>query len=88
MKTATAFIFLLLLLDSRAQTVEDVTAIQEGNSILVSYSPERNNSKYISALQLFSGFRENVLNNSPNAPQYGVIQDTGDEGGEFIFILK
>lgn len=51
-------------------------------------SLERNNSKYISALQLFSGFRENVLNNSPNAPQYGVIQDTGDEGGEFIFILK
>ena len=51
-------------------------------------SLERNNSKYISALQLFSDFRENVLNNSPNAPQYGVIQDTGDEGGEFIFILK
>lgn len=51
-------------------------------------SLERNNSKYISDLQLFSGFRENVLNNSPNAPQYGVIQDTGDEGGEFIFILK
>lgn len=51
-------------------------------------SLERNHSRYISALELFAGFREAVLNNSPNAPQYGVIMDTGDQGGEFIFKLR
>ena len=47
-----------------------------------------NEKKYLSASELFSSFREAVLNNSPNIPQYGVIQDTGDEGGEFIFIKR
>ncbi|MFC2111788.1 caspase domain-containing protein [Bacteroidota bacterium] len=47
-----------------------------------------NNKKYMSSGELFSSFREAVLNNSPNTPQYGVIQDTGDEGGEFIFIKR
>jgi hypothetical protein len=26
--------------------------------------------------------------NSPTEPQYGTIQNSGDEGGEVIFILK
>lgn len=47
-----------------------------------------NDKKYISASEIFSSFREAVLNNSPNIPQYGVIQDTGDEGGDFIFIKR
>jgi hypothetical protein len=47
-----------------------------------------NEKKYISASELFNSFREAVLNNSPNIPQYGVIQDTGDEGGDFIFIKR
>jgi len=47
-----------------------------------------NEKKYLPASELFNSFREAVLNNSPNIPQYGVIQDTGDEGGEFIFIRR
>ena len=47
-----------------------------------------NEKKYLPASELFNSFREAVLNNSPNIPQYGVIQDTGDEGGEFIFIKR
>ena len=47
-----------------------------------------NDKKYMPASELFSSFREAVLNNSPNVPQYGVIQNTGDEGGEFIFIKR
>ena len=49
---------------------------------------QRNKQKYISTGRLFYDFRDAVLNNSPNIPQYGVIQDTGDEGGEFIFIRR
>jgi WD40 repeat protein len=37
---------------------------------------------------LFSSFKQAVMNNSPNVPQYGVIQNVGDEGGDFIFIHK
>ena len=37
---------------------------------------------------LFTNFRTAVLNNSPTEPQYGIIQNAGDEGGEFMFIRK
>lgn len=51
---------------------------------------EQNDSPYISAEQLFSSFKIAVINNSPNGqvPQYGDIKEAGDEGGDFIFILK
>lgn len=47
-----------------------------------------NTQPYISAEELFSSFKNAVLNNSPNIPQYGEIKDTGDEGGDFIFIKR
>lgn len=49
-----------------------------------------NPNEMMSALQLFNSFRIAVINNSPNAqtPQFGDIRETGDEGGEFIFIKK
>jgi hypothetical protein len=47
-----------------------------------------NKEKYLSSDMLFTSFRQAVLNNSPTEPQYGTIQNAGDEGGEFIFILK
>jgi hypothetical protein len=47
-----------------------------------------NENRYLSATELFNSFRQAVLNNSPNIPQYGVIQNTGDEGGDFIFIRR
>ncbi|NJO91487.1 MAG: caspase family protein [Chloroflexia bacterium] len=49
---------------------------------------EQNDKKYLPAAKLFNSIRDAVLNNSPNVPQYGVIQGGGDEGGEFIFIRK
>lgn len=49
---------------------------------------ENNEEKYTSSLELFYQLRVPVMNNSNNTPQYGTIQNTGDEGGEFIFIRK
>jgi len=43
---------------------------------------------FISAEEIFGSFKIAVLNNSPNVPQYGEIKDTGDEGGDFIFIKR
>lgn len=60
-------------------------------SVFIEYFMKRlldNNKKYLSSGELYNSFRDAVLNNSPNIPLYGVIQDTGDEGGEFIFIKR
>jgi len=47
-----------------------------------------NTDRYLSSEQLFSKIKVAVLNNSQTIPQFGTIQDTGDEGGDFIFIRK
>ena len=60
-------------------------------SVFLEYMVKRlndNEEKYLSAEKLFSSFREAVLNNSPNIPQYGTVQNAGDEGGDFIFIRR
>jgi tetratricopeptide (TPR) repeat protein len=49
---------------------------------------ENNKAKYLSANQLFQDIEIPVGNNSPNTPQFGVIRNVGDEGGDFIFIQK
>jgi len=60
-------------------------------SVFVKYLVKKltqNPEKYLSAEQLFFSFKPAVLNNSENIPQYGVIKNAGDEGGDFIFIRK
>jgi len=60
-------------------------------SIFLKYFTQRlveNKEKYLTTEQLFSSLRMAVMNNSPNIPQYGTIQNVGDEGGDFIFIKK
>jgi hypothetical protein len=60
-------------------------------SVFLKFLVERlsdNKEKYLSSDMLFASFRQAVLNNSPTEPQYGTIQNAGDEGGEFIFIRK
>ena len=60
-------------------------------SVFLEYLVKRlknNKEKYISADMLFASFRQAVMNNSPTEPQFGTIQNAGDEGGEFIFIRK
>jgi hypothetical protein len=47
-----------------------------------------NNEEYLSSEQLFSSFRLAVINNSDAIPQYGEIEKVGDQGGDFIFLLK
>jgi len=49
---------------------------------------EENRAKYLSGSQLFQDIEIPVGNNSPNTPQFGVIGNVGDEGGDFIFITR
>ena len=45
-----------------------------------------NQDEFLPAEKLFFSFKPAVLNNSENIPQFGVIKNAGDEGGDFIFI--
>lgn len=62
-------------------------------SVFVEYLLKRlkdNAEQYMSSEQLFSSLRQAVINNSPNAqvPQFGEIRETGDEGGDFVFVRR
>jgi hypothetical protein len=60
-------------------------------SVFIEYLSKRlaeNTEQYLSAEQLFYSLKPAVINNSNNIPQYGVIKNAGDEGGDFIFILR
>jgi hypothetical protein len=60
-------------------------------SVFIEYLIKRldsNRQKYLSSEALYSSMKEAVMNNSPNIPRYGTIQNVGDEGGDFIFIRR
>ena len=74
----------------KAMTSGTLTEVPD-QSVFLKYLIDRmqnNFEEYLSAEQLFSKLRLAVINNSKVIPQYGVIQEVGDEGGDFIFILK
>lgn len=62
-------------------------------SVFVQYMLKRlqgNSETYLSSEQLFASMRQAVINNSPNGqvPQFGEIRETGDEGGDFVFVKR
>lgn len=64
---------------------------KEGHSVFAYYflkALTNNQSKFYDASQLFSTIKIPVTNNSEQSPQFQSIKNTGDEGGQFIFIKK
>ena len=62
-------------------------------SVFLEYLIQRldeNSNYFLSSEQLFASFKIAVINNSSTSqvPQYGEIRETGDEGGDFLFIRK
>ncbi|SMG13586.1 Caspase domain-containing protein [Marivirga sericea] len=60
-------------------------------SVFLKYLAQRlieNENVLLSAEELFNSFKIAVINNSKNGqvPQYGAIYQSGDEGGDFIFL--
>ncbi len=49
---------------------------------------EENQELYLSSEQLFTSFRHAVSANSNALPQYGEIDNVGDQGGDFIFLKR
>ncbi|MFC2115895.1 caspase family protein [Bacteroidota bacterium] len=62
---------------------------KEGHSVFTYYlikSLRENQDKFFDASQLFNQVRIPVINNSEQSPEFQPIKNTGDEGGQFIFI--
>ena len=52
---------------------------------------EEHSGSYISSQTLFNSIQEPILNNvdkNTSNPQWGPMRQSGDEGGDFIFIKK
>jgi hypothetical protein len=79
----------LYKLNSRKALTSGTLSEVPDKSVFIEYLIKRldqNTKKYLPSEQLYSSLREAVMNNSDNIPQYGTIQNVGDEGGDFIFI--
>ena len=74
----------------KAMTSGTLTEVPD-DSVFLEYLIDRlesSTSQWTTADALFADFRQAVINNSPNTPQYGVIFEAGDEGGEFVFVRR
>jgi hypothetical protein len=64
---------------------------KDGHSIFAYYflkALNNNGKKYYDASELFNDIKIPVTNNSDQRPRFEPISNTGDEGGQFIFIRK
>lgn len=80
-------------LPSRKAITSGTLTTVPNESVFMKYLLKRlkdNADKYISAGQLFNMIEDPVINNTTgdNQPQYAPIANTGDEGGDFIFIKR
>ncbi|MCK4751122.1 MAG: caspase family protein, partial [Bacteroidales bacterium] len=85
--------FELYKLPSRKAMTSGAMTTVPDRSVFIEYLLKRlaeNNNPYLSSEQLFASFKIAVINNSATnqVPQFGEIRETGDEGGDFLFILK
>ncbi len=64
---------------------------REGHSVFGYYllkSLRNNENKYLDAGELYNQIKIPVINNSEQTPIYNPVNNTGDEGGQFIFIAR
>jgi hypothetical protein len=91
MENATDIIKKKYELPSRRALTSGTLKTVPNRSVFIKYVVDRlNNNKdpFFSASQLYQAIEAPVGNNSSSLPQFGVIQNVGDEGGDFIFIKK
>jgi hypothetical protein len=83
----------LFRIPSRKAMTSGTLNVVPDESVFVRYlikTLRENRAPFLTARRLFDVLREPVINNSPlsQVPQFGVVHNTGDEGGEFIFVHK
>lgn len=91
MEDASSFVKQKYQLASRKAITSGTLKTVPNKSAFIKYLLDRlnnNKSKYFTTSQLFQSIEQPVSNNSTSLPQFGVIQNVGDEGGDFIFIKR
>jgi hypothetical protein len=89
--SATYAVEMLYQLNSRKAITSGMMNEVPDKSVFFQYlikNLKENPNEYLSAEELFSKMRMAVINNTENVPQFGTIQNVGDEGGDFIFIRR
>lgn len=91
-ESSKAMLELYKLPSRKAMTSGTMTTVPD-ESVFIRYlvkNLKENETKLLSADQLFRNFKIAVIHNSPRGlvPQYGVIAFAGDEGGDFIFMKR
>ncbi len=74
----------------QAMTSGSLTEVPD-KSLFLEYLVKRlneNTKDFLTAEELFSSFKTDVMNGSPVTPMFGDIKDSGDEGGDFMFVKK
>lgn len=74
----------------RAITSGNLSSVPD-KSVFFDYLIKRlleNEEDFLPSQMLFNSLKTAVINNAMNIPQEGIISDSGDEGGDFIFIKK
>jgi hypothetical protein len=64
---------------------------KDGHSVFAYYllkTLETNENKYLDISQVYNNIKIPVINNSDQTPRLDPIKNTGDEGGQFIFLKK
>lgn len=64
---------------------------EDGHSVFAYYflkALRNNDAKFFDASQVYDSIKIPVTNNSEQSPQFQSVKNTGDEGGQFIFISK
>jgi len=74
----------------KAMTSGNLTEVPDRSVFLEQLVDKLNNNtkSYVTAEELFAAIRNVVISSSPVTPMYGDIKDAGDQGGDFIFVLK
>ncbi|MDI1354455.1 MAG: caspase family protein [bacterium] len=88
---ASEFIKKKYQLPSRKAITSGTLKTVPNKSIFIKYLIENltnNHEKYMTGSELFHSLETPVGNNAPSVPQFGVIQNVGDEGGDFVFIRR
>jgi hypothetical protein len=89
--SATYAIEMLYQLNSRKAITSGYLKEVPDKSVFFQYlikNLKENPNDYLPAEELFSKMRMAVMSNSETVPQFGTIQNVGDEGGDFIFIKR
>jgi hypothetical protein len=89
--TAPTNIQLLYKTKSRRAITSGMLSSVPDKSVFFDYLIKRlleNEEEFLPSQMLFNSLKTAVINNAMNIPQEGIINDSGDEGGDFIFIKK